>query len=280
MFEELPWESVNTLWIAAVVANLNQMLPQDRFRAFAKRHLGPQVEADVAEFESLHPPGNTNGAVATLPETYAHRRRSTRSRRSFRTMSRSGFPMPYDRRRLVAVIEFVSPGNKKEADERTSFVAKMLHLPSAGDRFGRRGCGDLVHGQSPRRTDALMDFQATYVFAGPTPIYAVSYRPVHRPGENTIDLWPATLDVGRTLPTMPLPLKGPRAGSARSGSHLRDGPGAERRREPGNRRWSGLSGNVLGPSRHARDHFMPAGVGNYRPLPGRPPGPGGRRPAE
>ena len=28
------------------------------------------------------------------------------------------------------------------------------------------------------------------------------------PGENTIDLWPATLDVGRTLPTMPLPLKG------------------------------------------------------------------------
>ena len=69
--EELPWDSVSTLWIAAVVATLNQTLPRDRFRAFAKRHLGPQVEADVAEFENLHPTGDGNGPVATLMQTYA-----------------------------------------------------------------------------------------------------------------------------------------------------------------------------------------------------------------
>ena len=90
--EDLPWESVNTLWIAAVVANLNQMLPQDRFRAFATRHLGPQVEADVAEFESLHPPRNGNGSVATLVRTYAPLP-LIRSRRSFPTTSKCRLPL-------------------------------------------------------------------------------------------------------------------------------------------------------------------------------------------
>jgi hypothetical protein len=205
--EELPWESVNTLWIAAVVANLNQLLPQDRFRAFAKRHLGPQVEADVAEFESLHPPGNANGAVATLLETYAPPAVHTIPA-IFPDDIEVRISDANDRRRLVAVIEFVSPGNKKEADERTSFVAKCC-------TYLRQGIGlvvvDVVTSRAANLHNELMrlmGFQAPYVFAGPTPIYAVSYRPAHRPGENTIDLWPATLDVGRTLPTMPLPLKG------------------------------------------------------------------------
>jgi hypothetical protein len=205
--EELPWESVNTLWIAAVVAHLTQVLPQDRFRAFAKRHLGPQVEADVAEFESLQPTGTANGPVATLMQTYAPPALHTIPA-IFPDDIEIQIADATNRRRLVAVIEFVSPGNKKEAAERTSFVAKCC-------AYLRQGIGlvvvDVVTARAANFHDELMrlmGFQAPYAFAEPTPLYAVSYRPAHRPGQNTIDMWPERLEVGHALPTVPLPLKG------------------------------------------------------------------------
>lgn len=205
--EELPWESVNTLWIAAVVASLNQVLPQDRFRAFAKRHLGPQVEADVAEFESVHAPSNGNGAVATLPRTYAPAAVHTIPA-IFPDDIEVQITDSTNRRRLVAVIEFVSPGNKKEIEERSSFVAKCC-------TYLRLGIGlvvvDVVTSRSANLHDELMRFmgiQKPFLFADATPIYAVSYRPAHRHGSNSIDFWPEKLEVGRDLPTLPLPLKG------------------------------------------------------------------------
>lgn len=205
--EELPWDSVNTLWISAVVAHLNQVLPRDRFRAFAKRHLGPHVEADVAEFESLHALGGGNGSVATLPQTYA---------------PPAAFTIPAilpdnvrievadatNRRRLVAVVEFVSPANKKEVNERESFVAKCR-------AYLERGVGlvvvDVVTSRSANLHDELMRLlrlQGRYDFAPPSATYAVSYRPVHRPDGNGIDVWPERLEVGLPLPTIPLPLMG------------------------------------------------------------------------
>jgi len=205
--EELPWDSVNTLWIAAVVAHLNQVLPRDRFRAFAKRHLGPQVEADVAEFESLHPAGNGNGPVATLTQTYAPPAVHTIPA-IFPDDIEVQIADATNRRRLVAVIEFVSPGNKKEPNERTSFVAKCC-------TYLRQGVGlvvvDVVTSRLANLHDELMRLMglgAPYLFAEPTPIYAVSYRPTHRTAENTIDIWPERLGVGQALPTVPLPLKG------------------------------------------------------------------------
>jgi hypothetical protein len=113
-----------------------------------------------------------------------------------------------NRRRLVAVVEFVSPGNKKEADERTSFVAKCC-------TYLRQGIGlvvvDVVTSRTANLHDELirlMGLGTRYLFSGPTPTYAVSYRPAHEPGQNTIGLWPHALEVGRALPTVPLPLKG------------------------------------------------------------------------
>ena len=106
------------------------------------------------------------------------------------------------------MIEFVSPGNKKEADERSSFVAKCCS-------YLRRGIGlvvvDVVTSRTANLHDELMRFmglQKPYVFAEPTSIYAVSYRPMHQGSDNSIAIWPEALEVGRGLPSMPLPLKG------------------------------------------------------------------------
>jgi hypothetical protein len=205
--EDLPWESVNTLWVAAVVAELNRTLPRGRFRAFANRHLGSQVEADVAEFEALRPPHHGNGPVATAVETYAPP--------AFHTIP-AVFPDNIEvqvadannNRRLVAVIEFVSPGNKKEVRERVSFTAKCC-------AYLRLGIGLVVVDVVTDRTAnlhnellTLMGLGELYLFRQPTPIYAVSYQPARRTEQNLIDLWPCALEIGHSLPTVPLPLKG------------------------------------------------------------------------
>jgi hypothetical protein len=38
------------------------------------------------------------------------------------------------------------------------------------------------------------------------PLYATAYRPVRREDAAEIEVWPATLAVGRPLPLLPLPL--------------------------------------------------------------------------
>ena len=205
--EDLPWESVNTLWVAAIVAGLNRTLPRDQFRAFANRHLGSQVEADVAEFESLPAAHHGNGPVATAVRSY--------TRPAIHTLP-AVFPDNIEvqvadiqnSRRLVAVIELISPSNKKEVRERESFAAKCC-------AYLRQGIGlvivDVVTDRSANLHNellGLMGLGEPYSFSQPTPTYTASYRPVRRDEANGIDLWPETLAVGHPLPTVPLPLKG------------------------------------------------------------------------
>jgi len=203
--EDLPWESVNTLWVSAVVAELNRTLPHEQFRAFANRHLGSQVEADVAEFENLNAAHEGNGSIATAVQEY--------TLAALQTIP-AIFPDDIEvqvvdvvnRRRLVAVIEFVSPSNKKELSERKSFVAKC-------SAYLQKGIGlvilDVV---TERRANLHNELMASLgqpaSFPDPTPTYCVSYRPVRREDANVIDLWPTILNVGDMLPTIPLPLKG------------------------------------------------------------------------
>ena len=203
--EDLPWESVNTLWVSAVVAELNRTLPHEQFRAFANRHLGSQVEADVAEFENLNAAHEGNGSIATAVQEYTQAALQTIPA-IFPDDIEVQIADVMNRRRLVAVIEFVSPSNKKELAERKSFVAKCW-------AYLQKGIGlvvlDIV---TERRANLHNELMASLgqppSFPDPTPTYCVSYRPVRREDANVIDLWPTILKVGDVLPTIPLPLKG------------------------------------------------------------------------
>ena len=46
------------------------------------------------------------------------------------------------------------------------------------------------------------------VSLGGADLYAVSYRPVQRAGQPSLDMWQTAVEVGRSLPTMPLWLRG------------------------------------------------------------------------
>ncbi|MCE9531647.1 MAG: DUF4058 family protein [Planctomycetes bacterium] len=207
--EELPWSSLNTLWTSEIVGALNHSLPRDRYRAFANRFLGKDVAADIAEFELTSDPNShtpsTNGAVALENYTVA----------AMQTMP-ALFPDDIEihvtdatnRRRLVAVMDLVSPANKKETSERDAFTAKCA-------AYLQKGIGlvivDIVTENKWNLHDELIQQcgqNATYCFEPATHIYVTSYRPVQRGKRSQIDLWKWPLQIGDVLPTVPLPLKG------------------------------------------------------------------------
>jgi hypothetical protein len=104
--------------------------------------------------------------------------------------------------RVAAAIELVSPRNKDRPRAREAFAAKCA------DCLGR-GCGVVVVDVvTTRRADLQADLLA---MLGADPaveasgaLSAVSYRPVVRDGDGQLLAWPAALEVGRPLPTVPL----------------------------------------------------------------------------
>jgi hypothetical protein len=170
--------------------------------------LGTHVEADVAEFREPDVPrnGSRNGAVATLVEAPP----------AILTLPVI-FPddleveirEEHDRARLVGVIELVSPGNKKEANEREAFITKCAS-------YLRRGIGLVIIDIVTERHANLHNDLMTAI-GGPkpqhmtdTPTYVSGYRPVHRRATNAneIEVWPYPAVVGEAIPAVPFGLRG------------------------------------------------------------------------
>jgi len=125
--DDPPWNSLYTLWAAAVVRWLNGTLSPGEFRAFANVRRGAHVEADVAEYRRLPTNGvhatapSNNGGVALLPC-------APPAMASFPLAATDDIEVQIAESRhhmtIAGVIEFISPANKKELGERKAFVAK------------------------------------------------------------------------------------------------------------------------------------------------------------
>jgi hypothetical protein len=105
--------------------------------------------------------------------------------------------------RLAAAVELVSPRNKDRPQSRQAFAVKCVGYLQQGSSVV------VVDTVTTRRADlnaailALLGVQEST--APPSSLSAVSYRAVGL-GEETqqLQLWPAPLALGQTLPTMPL----------------------------------------------------------------------------
>jgi hypothetical protein len=110
-------------------------------------------------------------------------------------------------KRLVGVIELISPGNKDAPDSRRAFAAKCV-------AYLQRGIGLISVDVATRRRanlhNEVLDLLGQAAVALPTDVdlYAVAYRPARRGESNQLDLWPVALAVGQPLPLLPLALRG------------------------------------------------------------------------
>ncbi len=212
IFPSFPWESFHSLWAGSVVALLNRTLPR-RFRAFAQVHLGRHIEADVAEIdhggviEEDPRNGVSSGGVAVQP--WAPPRTSI--------VIPAIFPddivvpvLDLEGGRIlpVAVVEFVSPGNKDRAETRRGFALKSA-------AYLQRGLGlivvDIVTGRRANMHNELMDLLGhppTTRMPPETFTYATAYCPRQQEETSQIEVWRNPLTLGDSLPVLPLALRG------------------------------------------------------------------------
>jgi hypothetical protein len=184
---------------------LNEQLLPEGFFAEEHAHLGPRVEIDLATFADPLPTGEANGATATAPV-----RTWTAPPAAF--VLPAAFPdrfevLVFDSEAgatLVAAIELVSPANKDRAAHRRAFAIKCASYLCQGVSL------IVVDIVTSRRANlhnemiGLLDHGEAFTQPAEVGLYAVAYRPLVRGGAEQIDVWPAALAVGETLPVLPL----------------------------------------------------------------------------
>jgi hypothetical protein len=109
---------------------------------------------------------------------------------------------------LAGAIELVSPANKDRPTHRDAFVSKCAS-------YLQQSVGlmivDIVTDRRANLHDALLArLHAPDVTLWDAALYAVSYRPVKRTGQASLDIWQTVMTVGHALPILPLCLQGHR----------------------------------------------------------------------
>ena len=205
------WESFHTAWAGAFADFLNERWLPEGYFAEEQVHPSARVEIDVATFEErAHAPAHDQGpsALATAsrlwsPPAAAYSIPAVFSESfEFVIFKTEGGPM------LVAAIELISPGNKDRPVHRRAFVTKCAS-------YLQQGIGlvtvDVVTTRDANLHDELLTFLAVSPERGPMlgpGLYAAAYRPTRSDSDERIDVWPARLGLGGTLPVLPLHLGG------------------------------------------------------------------------
>jgi hypothetical protein len=196
-----PWRGFHGAWAAAMARLLNAgVLPPGYYAIPFLDRDGP-IEIDVAALQESGPAGTVGvaGGVRTwtpaAPELTVAVEWPTADDVRVEVFADDGDP------RLAAAVELVSPRNKDRPRSREAFAAKC-----AG--YLDRGCGlVVVDAVTTRRADLRADLMLVLgADVGPAgaALSAVSYRAVGRDEGGRLLAWPAALEVGQPLPTVPL----------------------------------------------------------------------------
>ncbi len=202
--ELIRWGSFHASWATRIADQLTPLVPTDFVVEESSHHAGG-LEIDVASYDrkpgsraeddpwrsEWHPPAPDKTGPLVFPDRY-----------EVKVFNLVGG------RRLVAAIEFVSPGNKDRAAERLAFATKCAN-------YLHNGVGLIVidvvtdrKGNLHNETVRLMQADPGLAMPPSADLYAVSYRPVKRGDRTELDLWYHTFQIGDPLPTLPLRLVG------------------------------------------------------------------------
>lgn len=194
-----PWRGFHGAWAAAIARHLNAgVLPPGYYAVPFLDHEGP-IEIDVAALQEVESVVESVGGQPWSPAAPARSvavEWPAAEDVRVEVFADDGDP------RLAAAVELVSPRNKDRPRAREAFAAKCAgHL--------RRGCGVVVVDVvTTRRADLHADLLAALGTdasdEASAALSAASYRAVGGEGDGRLLIWPAALEVGRPLPTLPL----------------------------------------------------------------------------
>jgi hypothetical protein len=201
------WESSHVNWVGAIADDLNESLLPEGYFAEEHAQLGPMVEIDVATFTDVEPAAQQSGGTAILPpRVWAPPARAM--------VVPAAFPDAFEvlvfeaegGTRLVGAIELVSPGNKDRDAHRRAFAVKCASYLCRGISLI---VIDIVTSRRANLHDEILRVMGqgdAFALPAETVLYGNAYRPIVREGRQEIEVWPHRLEVGRTLPVLPLAL--------------------------------------------------------------------------
>ncbi len=197
------WEGLHGGWPAMIVQRLNSILPL-RYVAGPRVHLGTEIESTVAngeQDESDFPAfSGDNGTTWQLSEPSIAVETDLVNTDEYEVQV-------YDvehGRRLVAVVEIVSPANKDRPEHRQVFVAKCEALLRKGVSVA---IVDLITARHFNLYAELLDLIGhSDPTLGPRPpaICAAACRWIERGRKRILETWSHVLRIGEPPPTLPL----------------------------------------------------------------------------
>jgi hypothetical protein len=203
------WEGFHGQWPAMIVMALSRKLPS-RYAAEPRVHLGSSYEIDVCAFDvddsatfgsaasteqggvataTWAPPKPTLEVVSDLPDQDEY---------AVLVFDNRG------QRRLVAAVEIVSPANKDRPENRRAFVSKCAALLQQGVSVALI---DLVTTRRFNLYGELLELigqRDPALIAESPSLYAAACRWSHRDDIRRFEAWAYPLDLGKSLPTLPL----------------------------------------------------------------------------
>ena len=208
LIQDRHWESFHSRWNNSIADAFNRILPR-RYFAEVQVHLGSRIEADVAEFEVTSVAEAVNGeAGGVAVQTWTVPVATMAMPAVFPDDIEVHVRDEQDFARLLAVVELISPGNKDRDAARRAFAAKC-------STYLQHGVGliivDIVtsrHANLHNELIHVLGQQGPFLLPDDVSLYAVAYRPARHGEVSQIEMWPAALTVGGTLPLLPLALRG------------------------------------------------------------------------
>ncbi len=182
--------SFHNSWATYLPSALNAHLPVGYF---AEANVQYGIEIDVAAFEDAAPVWAPRPPDLSVPVTLAE------AVVEVGVFSRSGGPT------LAAAIELVSPANKDRPATRDALVSKCAAYIQAGVGVV---IVDVVTDRAADLHGELLARLGAGTSGAGSPLFAAAYRPVERAAAAALDVWHEPLAVGRSLPTLPLWLRG------------------------------------------------------------------------
>ncbi len=198
-----PWRSFHGAWAAAMARLLNQgILPPGYYAVPLADRVGA-IEIDVATLREHEMPQAASGTAS--PQTWAPPAPGLAVAVEIPAVDAVEVQVfaDEDDPLLMAAIELLSPRNKDRPQARQAFAVKCVGYLQQGSSVV------VVDTVTTRRADCnAVILSLLGVDAGtamPAGLSAVSYRAIGREEETQqLELWPAPLALGQTLPTLPL----------------------------------------------------------------------------
>jgi hypothetical protein len=195
------WQGLHNAWASAIARQLNQVLPP---RYFAEPHvqLGGRLEVGIGTFEERPQAG---GGTATATRVWAPPAAAVDVPVSLGPLDEFAVHVINDEEgpRLVAAIELISPANKDRPEHRRAFAVKCAAYLQ---RQASLVMVDVVTTRQASLHGELLELLGAPNGPGgeTASLYAAAYRLLVRREETRLQSWPARLEVGKVLPTLPL----------------------------------------------------------------------------